>query len=98
MPVAELLVTGQEHGGGASIRSTRAPRLLPHRRQGSGEAVEHHRVEAADIDAELERVRGGDTEESATREVELELASLRCEITGAIRRDARAETALGLLE
>ena len=37
--------------------------LLPHRRERSGEAVEHHRVEPADVDAELERGRRGDAEE-----------------------------------
>ena len=53
-----------------------APGLLPHRRERAGEAVEHHRVEPADVDAELERVRRRDAEQLAAREVELELAPL----------------------
>ena len=39
-----------------------------------GKAVEHDRVEPADVDAELERVRGRDAEQPAAREVELERA------------------------
>ena len=53
------------------------PDLLPHRRERAGEAVEHDRVEAADVDAELERVRGRDAEQRAARELALELAPLR---------------------
>ena len=98
VPLVELVVAGHEHRGRPAIGAPRAPRLLPHRRQRSREAVEHHRIEAADVDAQLERVRGGDAEEAAAREVELELASLRREIAGAVRGDARAEPALGLLE
>ena len=84
----------------AARRSVRpgAPRLLPHRRERAGEAVEHDRVEAADVDAELERVRGRDAEQPAARELELELAALRREVAGAVRGDARAEPGLELLE
>ena len=98
VPLVELVVAGHEHGGGAPIGATGASGLLPHRRERAGKAVEHDGVEAADVDAELERVRRGDTEQPATREVELELAALRGEVAGAVRRDTRAEPVLGVLE
>ena len=58
------------------------PGLLPHRRERAGKAVEDHRVEAADVDAELERVRGRDAEEPPARQVALELAPLLGQVAG----------------
>ena len=98
VPLVELVVAGDEHGGGPPVGAPRAPGLLPHRRERAGEAVEHDRVEPADVDAELERVRGRDAEQPAARELELELAPLRREVAGAVRGDARAEPGLDLLE
>ena len=98
VPLVELVVAGHEHGGGASVGASGPAGLLPHRRERSGEAVEHHRVEAADVDAELERVGCGDAEHPAAREVELERPALRREVTGAIRGNARAKTGLELFE
>ena len=85
--------------GRAGRRRRRAPRptrrpvrparpgLLPHRRERAGEAVEHDGVEPADVDAELERVRGGDAEQLAAREVAFELAPLLGQVAGAVRGD-----------
>ena len=60
----------------AARRSVRpaAPGLLPHRRERAREPVEDDRVEAADVDAELERIGRRDAEELAARQLELELA------------------------
>ena len=75
------------------------PGLLPHRRERAGEAVEHDRVEAADVDAELERVRGRDAEQPAARELELERAPLRRGGSRhGTRRHGRAEPGLEPLE
>ena len=83
---------------GAAVGAPGAAGLLPHRCERAGEAVEHDRVEAADVDAELERVRGRDAEQPAARELELERAALRREVAGPVRGDARTETGLELLE
>ena len=98
VPLVELVVAGDEHRGRAPVGAARAPGLLPHRRQRAREAVEHDRVEAADVDAELERVRGRDAEQPPARELELELAALRREVAGPVRGDPRAEPGLDLLE
>ncbi len=84
VPLVELVVTGNEHRGRASVGATGAADLLPHRRQRSREAVEHHRVERPDVDAELERAGGDDPAELAVRELRLELASLGGEVAGAV--------------
>ena len=65
VPLVELVVAGDEHRRGPPVGATGAPGLLPHRRERAGEPVEHDRVEAADVDAELERVRGRDAEHAA---------------------------------
>ena len=98
VPLVELVVAGHEHGRGAAIGATGTAGLLPHRRERAGKAVEHHGVEPAHVDSELEGIRRGHTEEPATREVELEIASLRREIAGAVRRHPRAEAGLGVFE
>ena len=89
VPLVELVVTGNEHGGGPAVGSPRAPGLLPHGCQRAREAVEHDGVEAADVDSQLERVGGRNAEESAARELELERASLRREVAGPVRSDTR---------
>ncbi len=66
-------------------------RLLAQRRQRAGEAVDDDRVEAADVDAELERARRDDTGELACGERVLELAPLLRQVpgSGTRRRGAR---------
>jgi len=59
-PLVELVVAGHENSHRAAIGPPGPARLLPHRGDGAGEAVEHAGVEPADVDAELEGVRGDD--------------------------------------
>ncbi len=54
-PLVELVVAGHEDGGRGPAAPTAGPaHLLPERRDRAGEPVEDHRVEPADVDAELE--------------------------------------------
>ena len=89
VPLVELVVAGDEHRGRPSRRAPRPPHLLAHRRERAREAVEHHRVEGTDVDAELERARCHDTAELAARQLRLELAPLVGEVAGAVRGDGR---------
>ena len=89
VPLVELVVAGHEHRGRATVGATGAADLLAHRSQRAGEPVEHHRVERADVDAELERAGGDDTAELARRELHLELAPFGGEVSGPIRGDRR---------
>ncbi len=88
VPLVELVVAGDEHRRRAAAGASGAAGLLPHRRERAGETVEDHRVEPADVDAELERVRRRDAEQPAAREVAFELAPLLGEVAGAVRGDA----------
>ncbi len=92
VPLVELVVAGHEHGRRSSPGPARAAGLLPHRRERARETVQDHGVEPADVDAELERVRCRDAEQTAARDVEFERAPLVGEITGAVRGDAIANS------
>ena len=88
VPLVELVVVGHEHRRRSAIGAARAPGLLPHRRERSGETVEHDCVEPAYVDAELERVRGRDAEQPAAGELELERAPFGCQVAGPVCRDS----------
>ncbi len=64
-----------------------APGLLPHRGDGAGPAGEHDGVEAADVQAELEGVGGGDAEQLAALQPLLERAALLRQVARAVGRD-----------
>ena len=87
VPLVELVVAGDEHRRGPAPRPSGAAGLLAHRRERAGEAVEHDRVEPADVDAELERVGRRDAEQAAVAEPAFELAALLGEVAGAVRGD-----------
>ena len=89
VPLVELVVAGDEHRGGAPAGAAGAPHLLAHRRERAGEAVEHHRVERADVDPELERAGGDHAPERAAGELFLQLASLGGQVAGAVRGHRR---------
>ena len=92
VPLVELVVARDEHRDRAPAGAPGAAGLLPHRRERAREAVEDHRVETADVDAELERVRRRDAEQPPARDVELERAPLlgRGTRRGTRRRGRRA--------
>src|SRR5581483_12102259 len=64
--------------------------LLAQARDRAREAGRDHAVEQADVDPQLERVRGGDAEELAGGEPLLDLAALRGRVPRAIGREAVA--------
>ena len=72
--------------------------LLPERGAGAREAGEEHGVEAADVDAELEGVRGGQAEQPAVAQGRLELAALLGEVAAAVRRDLVDQARVDLAE
>src|SRR5262245_117052 len=63
--------------------------LLPRRRDGAGIAGEDGGIEAADVDAELQRVRRHDAEDLALAQALLDRASLRRQVAAAIAPDLR---------
>ena len=73
----------------ASRRPAR-PGLLPHRRARARVAGEHGGVERADVDAQLERVRRGDREQLAVRQLPLDRPTILGQVAGPIRLDPRA--------
>lgn len=58
----EWIVSGHEQDQGALGAASRAAGLLPERGDGAGEPGDHHGIEPCDVDAELERIRGGRAE------------------------------------
>ena len=55
----QRIVAGDHHDQRALPAAARAAGLLPERRDGAGKARQHHRVQARDVDTELQRVGGG---------------------------------------
>ena len=88
VPLVELVVARDEDRRRTAAGAPGPPRLLPHRGERAGEPVEHDRVEAADVDAELQRVRRGDAEQPPARQLELQRAALLGEVARAISTDA----------
>src|SRR5439155_1371950 len=70
--LVERVVLRHEDGERLGLATPRPARLLPHRRSGAGVARKHGGVERADVDPELERVRGGHGEQLAVRELPLD--------------------------
>jgi hypothetical protein len=68
---------GDEHRHARPIAAAGTPDLLPGGRDRTGVAGEDRRVEAADVDPELEGVRGDDAEDLAVAKALLDRAPLR---------------------
>ena len=64
--------------------------LLPRRRDRARVAGEDRHVEPADVDAELERVRGDDAEDLAVAQAALDRPPLRRQVAAAVAADLRA--------
>ena len=65
--------------------------LLPERRDGAREAGQHHRVQAGDVDAEFERVGGGQPAQFAVGQRTFQRAAVLGEIAGAVGRHRVAQ-------
>src|SRR4051812_34579746 len=87
----QRVVAGDEDGERLLPLAARAPRLLPKGRMRAGPAGEEDGVEAADIDAELERVGGGDAEQPSARQPGLERAAVLRQVARPVRGDARRQ-------
>ena len=70
--LVQRVLVGDEDGEAVAGAAPGAARLLPEGGAGAGIAVDDHRVEAADVDAELHRVRRAEAEELALEELLLD--------------------------
>jgi hypothetical protein len=89
--VVQRVVPGDEHHQRLPLCPTRPAGLLPQRGQRPRVPGEHDGVEPGDVDAELERVRGGHTPERAGRQGAFELAALLRQIAAAVGVDLRRQ-------
>ena len=94
----ERVVAGDQHAEGVLRAAAGPPDLLPERRPGAGEAGDQHRVEAADVDAELEGVGGGQADQVAPAQRGLERAALLGEVAAAVGRDPAGQRRVDLGE
>ena len=80
----ERIVTGDQHHQRALAATARSAGLLPERGNGSGETSQQHGVEPGDVDAEFQRVRGGQPAQFAVGQRILQRAAVLGEVTGAV--------------
>ena len=86
--LVERVLGRDEHREPVAAAPGAAP-LLAQRGDRAGKADGDHRVEQADVDPELERVRRRDAEQLAGGEPPLDLAPLGRGVAGAVRREER---------
>jgi hypothetical protein len=94
--LVERVLASDVDGQPAPAPARAAPHL-PQRRDRAWEGHADRGVEGADVDAELERIRGHHRQKIAARELCLELAPLLRRVAGAVWRDALAELGPELL-
>ena len=80
---------GDEDRDGRLVAPAGPAELLPRRGDRARVAGQDRRVEPADVDAELERVRRDDAEDLAVAQAALDRPPLRRQIAAAIAADAR---------
>src|SRR5205823_12857601 len=85
--LVEGVLGGDEHGEAVASAPGTAP-LLAQARDRARKPDRDRAVEQADVDAELERVRGRNAEQVAVDEAPFELAPLLRRVAGAVRREA----------
>ncbi len=85
--LVERVVGGDQHAGGGTAGPAGATEPLPERRGRAGVAGEEDRVEAAHVDAELERLGGRHPDEAPVAELLLERAPFVGEVAAAVRAD-----------
>ena len=82
----QRIVAGDQHHQRTLAAPARAAGLLPERRDRPGKTGEHHRVQPGDVDAQLQRVGGGQAAQPALGQGTLQRAAVLGEITGPVRR------------
>ncbi len=82
----QRVVTRHQDAEGVPTPAPGPADLLPERGAGAGIAGEEHRVEAVHVDAELEGVRGCQTDQPPRAQVGLDRATLLGKIAAAVRR------------
>ena len=82
----QRVVAGDQHDQRALAPPARPAGLLPERGDRSGEPGEHHRVQAGDVDTQLQRVGGGQAAQSPLGQGALQRGAVLGEVTGPIRR------------
>ena len=82
-----------EDGHARALPTAGSPELLPGRRDRARVAGQDRDVEPADVDAQLERVRGDDAEDLAVAQAVLDGPTLGRQVAAAVAADAAARSA-----
>ena len=93
--LVERIVLRDEDGQRLGLAPSRPARLLPHRCPGPGITRQHGRVERADVDPELERVRGGDRDQLAVGELPFDRAAILGQVAGPVALHPRPQLGVG---
>ena len=80
----QRVVAGDQHDQRALAAPARAAGLLPERRHGARKAGQHHRVQTRDVDAQFQRVGGGQPAQFAVGQRAFQRAPVLGEITGPV--------------
>ena len=92
------IVTSHEDGERLAAAAARPPRLLPQRRPPPGPAAHEHRVQAGDVDPELEGVRAGEPQQPSFAQFRLRARPLLGQVTAAVGGDPLAQLRIHLLQ
>ena len=80
----ERVVPRHQYGERLVAGAPGPPGLLPQRRAGAGPAADQHRVQPDQVDAEFERVRGGEAEQVAVQQRPFQLAAFLAQVAGPV--------------
>jgi hypothetical protein len=92
----ERVVLADQHGQRRLALAAGPAGLLPHRGDRARVAVQHDRVQAADVHAQLQSVGGGQPEQPARDQALLQLAPLLGQVAGPVGPDPAGEAAVDL--
>ena len=91
------VLAGHQHGIAVPLPAGASPALLE-ARHGAGEAHDERHVQAADIDAELQRLRGDDRVQLVVEQPPLDVAPLLRGVAGAVGQHALRGGAVAVLQ
>ena len=95
--LVEGVLAGDQHGPALAGATGAAP-ALPEAGHGAGKAGDQRDVEAAHVDAELERAGGHDGAQLAVEQAPLDVATLRRRVAGAVGHDAAPPPRVAVLD